>query len=68
MILQNANMTSECHFGGKSVKLTKNGGSIADTALNFNEYIPRHVNYNRFSQFSHLGLAFAIIQDLVKFE
>ena len=42
--------------------------TIADTALNFNEYIPRHVNYNRFSQFSHSGLAFAIIQDLVKFE
>ena len=61
-------------FRGEICKIDKKWGfqdskiTIADTALNFNEYIPRHVNYNRFSQFSHLGLAFAIIQDLVKFE
>ena len=61
-------------FWGEIRKIDKKWGfqdskiTIADTALNFNEYIPRHVNYNRFSQFSHLGLAFAIIQDLVKFE
>ena len=41
--------------------------TIADTALNFYEHIARHVNYNRFSQFSHLGLGFAILQDFVKF-
>ena len=41
--------------------------TIADTALNFYEYIARHVNYNRLSQFSHLGLGFAILQDFVKF-
>ena len=61
-------------FWGEIRKIDKKWGfqdskiTIADTALNFNEYIPRHVNYNLFSQFSHLGLAFAIIQDLVKFE
>ena len=61
-------------FWGEIRKIDKKWGfqdskiTIADAALNFNEYIPRHVNYNRFSQFSHLGLAFAIIQDLVKFE
>ena len=61
-------------FWGEIRKIDKKWGfqdskiTIADTALNFNEYIPRHVNYNRFCQFSHLGLAFAIIQDLVKFE
>ena len=61
-------------FWGEICKIDKKSGgshrevTIADTALNFNEYIPRHVNYNRFSQFSHSGLVFAIIQDLVKFE
>ena len=61
-------------FWGEIRKIDKKWGfqdskiTIADTALNFNEHIPRHVNYNRFFQFSHLGLAFAIIQDLVKFE
>ena len=40
--------------------------TIADTALNFYEHIARHVIYNRFSQFSHLGLGFAILQAFVK--
>ena len=59
-------------FWGEICKIDKKWGfqdpkiTIADTALNFNEYIPRHVNYNRFSQFSHLGLGFAIIQAFVK--
>ena len=59
-------------FRGEICKIDKKWGfqdskiTIADTALNFYEYIARHVNYNRFSQFSHLGLGFAIIQAFVK--
>ena len=61
-------------FWGEICKIDKKWGfqdpkiTIADTALNFYECIARLVNYNRFSQFSHSGLVFAIIQDLVKFE
>ena len=59
-------------FWGEICKIDKKGGfqdpkiTIADTDLNFYECIARHVNYNRFSQFSHLGLGFAIIQAFVK--
>ena len=59
-------------FWGEICKIDKKWGfqdpkiTIADTGLNFYECIARHVNYNRFSQFSHLGLGFAIIQAFVK--
>ena len=61
-------------FWGEIRKIDKKWGfqdskiTIADTALNFYECIARHVNYNRLSQFSHLGLGFAILKAFVKFE